>query len=113
MKFEGKLEVGMLAMIINTRHEGNKSLIGSIVTVERMPARGEDITDLFPTATNIIREAHPDIVVCSGVTALAPTTSSCGNVIRNGYVRISRKNLMPLPPLEEEEVQKERELELS
>lgn len=113
MKFDGKLEIGMLAMIINTRHEANRSLIGKIVTIEEIPAIGDDVSHLFPTATNVIRENHPDIVICSGASAPYPSVTSRGDAVREGYVRLASKNLMPLPPLDEEEFAKERELEMS
>lgn len=108
MKFEGWLEIGGLALIVGCEKPENSWVIGKIVTIEVFNNLGDDITWLFPTA-RFVQETYPDMVVCSGVDSKSVT--SHGQAILPNHLRINKKYLMPLPPLEEEELQKEKELE--
>lgn len=112
--FNNQLEVGQPAMIINTRLPENLYLVGGIVTVEEFISVGSDVSKYYelPGSTKLNPNKYPGIVVVSGCKLTGK--SEGGNIsMLPGYALFGRKNLMPLPPLEEKEIQKEKELEFS
>lgn len=108
-QFNNQLEVGQLAMIINTRKTANAPLIGKIVTVEMLPLEGENIGQYFEGG-GIVKEGSHDTAVISGVNTISPCMTQDGTMMNSGFARIKRSYLMPLPPLEEKEVKREMEL---
>jgi hypothetical protein len=112
--FNNQLEVGQPAMIINTRLPENRYLVGGIVTVEEFVSVGDDISKYYELSggDTFNPNRHPDIVVVSCCKLTGKSTSGSVSMLP-GYALFGRKNLMPLPPLEEKEIQKEKELEFS
>lgn len=116
MKFEGKLEIGQPAMIINTFKPENRHLIGTVVTVEAFWVRGQNVTSFFVGAPAspgvVVGSGHPEhLVVVSGSKVTGKTRDGT-HFMEPGWTNIEHKFLMPLPPLDELEIQKERELEM-
>lgn len=111
--FDNKLEVGQLAMIINTRLPENRWLIGSTVVVEEFIEPEEDITRLFdaPHGTTLGLTALRS-VLASGC-KLTGKSLSGEFTMKDGYALFNPKNLMPIPKLKETEIQKEKELDLA
>lgn len=107
--FSNKLEVGMQAMIINTTKPENKSLIGKIIRIEAILEVGDDISEFYLHKGKVI-ENYPIWVICSGVSAPVPCTSANGAIMIPNHARFKKEHLMPIPPLEEKEQQKEVEL---
>jgi hypothetical protein len=114
--FNNKLEVGQPAMIINTRKPENRHLIGTVVKVEAFWTAGDDVTHFYKGATGNVRVLARDTgnltVVVSGC-GMTGKTSDHVYYMEPGWTNFDAKNLMPLPPLPEEEITKEKELELS
>ncbi|AMR57502.1 hypothetical protein vB_PsyM_KIL4_0100 [Pseudomonas phage vB_PsyM_KIL4] len=112
MKFEGKLEIGGLAMIIGCTKPENNWIIGKIVKIEMFTSVGDNLTWLYPSAaaTGTVIEDTPEIAICSGLST--NNTTNMGHPILKNHIKIGKKYLMPLPPLEEEELVEERELEM-
>lgn len=113
-QFNNQLEVGQLAMIINTRKPENRHLIGTVVTVEAFWHEGQDITEFYPGSA----KAGWKIVATGGTDSLV-VVSGCGYTgktrdgqfsMEPGWTNLRSKYLMPLPPLEEKEVKREMEL---
>jgi hypothetical protein len=94
--FGGKLEIGMLAMVVNTCLEANKHLIGSVVTVEGFMEIGEILPAQFcvPGRRSSFK-ATERMVVASGC------TSHVAVVIEN-HACFDERHLMPLPPLDDD-----------
>lgn len=112
--FNNQLEIGKPAMIINTRLPENLFLVGGIVTVEEFASVGSDVSKYFDLSngSTMNKNKHPNLVVVSGCKLTGK--SEGGNIsMLPSYALFSAKNLMPLPPLEEKEIQKEKELEFS
>lgn len=112
--FGGKLEVGQPAMVIKTRLPENSWLIGSIVTVERFVQTGENLKSIFimPDDVALGLMQHQSCVLVSGSKKTGKTSD--GNYsMKEGHCLFNAGNLMPLPPLDEKEIQKEKELEFS
>ena len=112
--FNNQLEVRQPAVIINTRLPENLYLVGGIVTVEEFVSVGDDISKYYQLSGGDIfnPNKHPGIVVVSGCKLTGQSVNGSVSMLP-GYALFSRKNLMPLPPLEEKEIQKEKELEFS
>lgn len=104
--FNNKLEVGQLAMIINTRLPENKHLIGRVVTVEWISREPVRMPEEFLCA-------DPMRVVCSRNSAIVSghSTPHSRKFFREGIASYDLDYLMPLPPLEEKELAKEKEKE--
>jgi hypothetical protein len=113
--FNQKLEVGQLAMIISTRLPENSFLIGSIVTIEAFWHQGEDVTSFYQG----VAESGKTVVVRGEATAVVSGCKYTGRTLTGdfcmeaGWTNFNPQRLMPLPPLEEKEIQKEKELEYS
>lgn len=105
--FNSKIEPGMQAMIIGTRLPENSHLIGRIVVVEALTQVGVGIPNQF------IDKEFFDEVVSKVEGAVAYMSGLKVRGMETDYMHIAQKYLMPLPPLEEEELQKEKELELA
>jgi carbonic anhydrase/acetyltransferase-like protein (isoleucine patch superfamily) len=113
MKFEGKLEIGGLAMIIGTAKAENRWLIGGIVTVEAILAKGADIGVWYLTPPNAIMGKLPEnLVVVSDCKKTGVSLSGLIPMLE-GHCCFAPQYLMPLSPLEEEQLAKDKELELS
>lgn len=109
-QFNNQLEVGQLAMIINTHHPENQSMVGKIVTVECLTEKGDDLARYWQVVDRKVIESRDNMVVCSGITPPKPALDTHGHAMISGYVRLRKEYLMPLPPLEEKEVKREMEL---
>lgn len=110
---EGKLEIGQLAMIIGCRHPENSWVIGNMVTVEailsagsKMPAQymADWMRDRIESGKALWPDLPEDRVIVSGV--------NTSDLHGKNYASFNPKHLMPLPPLPEEELAKDKELEL-
>jgi hypothetical protein len=112
--FNNKLEIGQPAMIINTRLPENRYLVGGVVTVEEFVSVGDDISKYYELSggSTLNPNKHPGIVVVSGCKLTGKSANGSVSMIP-GYALFGAKNLMPLPPLGEKEIQKEKELEFS
>lgn len=110
-QMNNNLEVGMLALIIGCSKEANRPIIGSIVRIEAMPVIGDDCTEFFEHSHYKIVEGNVGRVFCSGVNPPQRGSTKSGILMKEGITRLKREHLMPFPPLEEEELQKEKELE--
>lgn len=115
--FDNRLEVGQLAVIINTAFPENRHLIGTVVKVEAFWQQGQDVTEFFPEAigsgfTIIAQVGTIAMVVVSGCNYTARTGDHKFSM-KSGWTNFNRANLMPLPPLDETETQKEKELDLA
>lgn len=110
-QMNNNLEVGMLAMIIGCSKEANRPVIGSIVTIEALTVVGENYSEFFEEPKGPVVETVAGMVFCSGVTAPVRGSVGDGTLMKHNIVRLKREYLMPVPPLEEEELQKEKELE--
>jgi hypothetical protein len=98
--FNSMLDVGMKAMIIGVRLPENSHLIGKVVTVECFLKGGELIPAEFVEKFGSVKvwDKPCNYVVVSGL--------SCKKEHwRTGYRMLDPKNLMPLPPLEDDEFQ--------
>ena len=104
--FNNMLEVGMKAIIIGTRLPENSWLIGKVVTVECFLSSGEEIPQRYTTSDMKTGQLAEIFVVVSGEIGRLTTRW------REGFRMFNPKNLMPLPPLDELEQQKEKELNL-
>jgi hypothetical protein len=94
--FGGKLEIGQLAMVINTRHAENRHLIGTTVTVEGFMETGEILPAQFCVpGRRSSWKAVGRMVIATGV------DSSNTVVIKNHSV-FEENHLMPLPPLDDD-----------
>lgn len=113
MKFEGKLEIGGLAMIIGCSKPDNSWVIGSVVTVEAILEKGDSSEQWYdlPEGKRIAPVPHP-VVVVSGCKITGKSMSQ-EIFMRDGHAFFKPHNLMPLPPLDEKELEEERELEMS
>ena len=106
--FNNELDVGMKAIIIGTRLPENSHLIGRVVTVEAILGPGEG-DKRFLREGQIMKVASGRIIaMCSGA---GGHEQSRKRYIDN-HLALDTKNLMPLPPLEELEQQKEQGLNL-
>jgi hypothetical protein len=104
-RFDSRIEVGMQAIVIGTKYPVNSYLIGRVVSVEALTEKKkkmppEYLDDGMDDPT--ISEIDGAIVQGEGLQHFG---------LKPNLVHISRKNLMPLPPLEELEQQKEKEFE--
>lgn len=105
--FKGELVIGQPAMIINVRQSVNSHMIGQVVIVESVMKAGDDISELFIGAKEagvVIRarnEPFP-VVAVSGSTRTAKTNDGRFSM-RSGWTNFDMKNLMPLPPLDDEQ----------
>lgn len=111
--FNNKLEVGQLAMIINTRLPENRWLIGSVVTVEAFVKVGDDLTEFFDLPHNVtLGPTKYDAVMVAGCKTTTKTLDKRFSM-KPGHSLFNAKNLMPIPKLKETEIQKEKELDLA
>lgn len=106
-RFNNKIEPGQPAMIIKTRQPENSYLIGRIVVVEALTQTGGTIPEQY------VDKSQYETVNCKVEGAIAASTGFKMNGIAEGYMHIAQVHLMPLPPLPEEELAKDKELELS
>jgi len=111
--FNNKLEIGQPAMIINTAKEINRSLIGKVVIVEALTSAGEEVSEFFDAENKRIVEVADGMAFCSGVNPPERIKCEDGTLMKLGVTRFRISNLMPLPPLGDKEIQKEKELEFS
>lgn len=102
-QFNNQLQVGQLAMIINTTQPENAELIGKIVTIEMLPNKGDDISMFFDRNHSKVIEREDGRAFCSGVSPPKNVTLEDGTPLIDNHVRIKREYLMPLPPLPEED----------
>lgn len=106
-----KLEIGSLAMIINCEKESSRKWIGTIVTVEEFVQNRHPVTEHFvnPYKMVVARGAAVRVSGYQGtpciIDELNPPVYAKSGV---GFFKASC--LMPLPPLSEEELNKESEL---
>lgn len=107
--FNNRLEVGMLAMVIGCT---NPDYIGSIVTVEEFVKAGLSMNQHFEgTYRQGVRVVAPvDCVRVSGFSGGATTAEGYNSKPGVGF--FYHQHLMPLPPLGDEQLQKETEKEL-
>lgn len=111
--FNQKLEVGQLAMIIGCFQPKNAHAIGTIVTVEEMPNEGDDVSHHYDLkGDKVVIRNKGQCVYVSGCKVTSKTSPPIYNA-KPGIANFQPQYLMPLPPLEEKEVQKEQELELA
>lgn len=108
-QFNNQLEVGQLAIIINTVQPENRCMIGKIVTVEHLTEPGDDLSKYFEEHSRKIVENKHRVIVY-GVQFPKRTRSESGREMLPGLGLLKREYLMPLPPLEEKEVKREMEL---
>lgn len=108
--FNNKLEVGQLAMIIGCRKESTRQYIGTVVTVEEFIDRHQEVTMHYDNPPHRV-QTSAEVVRVSGYQGRSQTDN--GVVAKVGVGFFSAENLMPLPPLEEKEIAKEKELEYS
>lgn len=111
--FNNMLAVGMKAMVINTFQECNRHLIGKVVTIEALPDKGDDVSMYFDVPENVVVRANyvSPVAITSGIDAQASSKDSNGNSIKYGFADFKREYLMPLPPLNEKEIETEKQLE--
>lgn len=103
-QFNNQLQVGQLAMIINTTKPENSELIGKIVTIEMLPALGEEVSHFYHVRKGrVVVEGDGNRAFCSGQTPPHNAPLSDGTPMIDNHVRLKREYLMPLPPLPEEE----------
>lgn len=105
--FNNKIQVNQLAMIIRTRMPEYSYLIGQVVMVEAITHTGGLIPDQF------VDKNKYDEIDSKVEGAVASLAGFKMNGIVEGYMHIAQKNLMPLPPLDEKELAKDKELELA
>lgn len=106
--FNSELKVGMQDMIIGTGNPKNSWLIGSVVTVEEFWKVGQDVTDAYIG----VREAGFNVVASDKCIALVlvsgcnrtGTTASGNFHMKAGFANLQEKNLMPLPPLDDDAI---------
>lgn len=115
--FNNKLEVGQLALIIGTAKPENSYLIGTTVKVECFWHEGQEVTEFYQNAkeagwTILVPADHRAQVVVSGC-GYTGKTSNGQFSMKDGWTNFRGQYLMPLPPLPEEELAKDKELELS
>lgn len=109
----GKLEVGQPAMIINTRLPELSWLIGSVVMVEACMKAGENASRFYVLPHNVaLADSPTDSVYVSGC-KITGATKNKKYPMHKGFACFDPKNLMPLPPLEEKQLAKNKELELA
>lgn len=105
---QGKLEIGMPAMIIGTGSPENSWLIGSVVTVEGFWKMGQDVTDVYlgVREAGLTVEVGPKCIAYVLVSGCKRTgkTKSGDFKMRPGFANIQEKNLMPLPPLDDDAI---------
>ncbi|QPB10524.1 hypothetical protein QGX23_gp128 [Pseudomonas phage PN09] len=114
--FNNRLEVGMLAMIIGCSQPENSSIIGKIVTVECLTQVGDNVRPFYEGGADPSKpvvERSAGMVFATGVDAPKRDPLSDNSYLARNTVRLRSQFLMPLPPLPEEELQKEKELELA
>lgn len=108
--FNNKLEVGMLAMVIGVNKPENTHLIGSVVTVEGFTKPGDDVKRFFDIPDDIeLAPVKIHSVVVSNCNVTGSTVAKTYSMLA-GHAFFDEKHLMPLPPLKEEQRQKELEL---
>ena len=105
---QGKLEIGMPALIIGVGAPENSWLIGSVVTVEGFWKVGQDVTDVYLGVREaghsiVVREKCIGLVLVSGCkrTGRTQTENFC---MSPGFANLQEKNLMPLPPLDDDAI---------
>jgi hypothetical protein len=107
--FNNKLEIGQPAMIIGCQREANRKWIGTIVTVEEFIEKGHNVTEHYV-------DPHKQVVTMQSAVRVSGYKGQpfieCVPVVyaKAGVGFFDAFNLMPLPPLEEEELEKEKEL---
>lgn len=109
-KFEGKLEVGCLAIVIGVNDFNNVHMIGKCVTVEALVEPGERWPKhIVPSETdeylNSFNYNHFNSLAAF-VTGDIPDSEWCNP----GYACFDAFNLMPIPPLADDLHQCEQEL---
>lgn len=105
---QGKLEIGMPALIIGVGAPENSWVIGSVVTVEGFWKVGQDVSDAYIG----VKESGSSVVVGNKCVALV-LVSGCKRTGRTmsgefympaGFANLQEKNLMPLPPLDDDAI---------
>ena len=106
-KFMGAYAPGMPAMIINARTEHGRKFIGRVVTLI------EPITTASISG-NYARDGQTIVYDVKGPKAwmVVGDITSHDDRLKEGFACVAEKNLMPLPPLNEKQIQKEKEKEL-
>lgn len=105
--FNNALDVGMKAIIIGTKQPKNSHLIGKIVTVECFLKDKETISSEY-----LVEGVRAHVATGCGVAVISGAIGRNSENWKEGYRMIDPKHLMPLPPLDELEQQKEQELNL-
>lgn len=93
--FNPELKVGMQAMIVGTRLPEHSHHIGKIVTIEDLADAGE-VKDAWFTPNHYNTTLSVSLALISGI---GKTVGINGNMST-----IQQKNLMPLPPLDDDDM---------
>ncbi len=113
-QFNNQLVIGQKCMIIGVRQPQNAFLIGTVVTLEDIWEADQDVTSFYLGAeqgsSRVIVNADRTAVV-SGCRVTGGTLSG-EYQMEKGWTNFNLNYLMPIPPLEEEELQREKELSL-
>lgn len=93
--FNPELKIGMQAMIIGTHQPKNSHVIGKMVTIEGLGDAGELRDEWFNEIYVGIPLPRP-LALISGI--------GTGAGIVDGHSTIQQKYLMPLPPLDDDDM---------
>lgn len=96
--FNGKLEVGMQAMVIGCKRPVNSWVIGKMVTIEALHQKGEFVPEQFLSEL-WFSEGHDPSAFLSNCAIVSGI--HVNKAIVSNHAVINEIYLMPLPPLEE------------
>lgn len=105
--FNNKLEIGMPAMIVGCYKETSRPYIGTIVIVEEFLQPGDEVTQHYQNSRKALRTVETTVRVSDYKGVSEPVQGVIGNP---GVGFFDPKHLMPLPPLEDLVLDKEKEL---
>lgn len=112
--FDSGLDIGVKAIVIGCLQPQNTHVIGSMVTVEAILLVGDEMPiqymsefarDIIERGLGVWPKLTEDKVIVSGV--------NTSHLLADNHASFNPKHLMPIKPLPEEEITKEKELELS
>lgn len=103
-KFEGKLEVGGLAIVIGCRWSENSWAIGKVVELHAATPVGGRVSCKY---TRNRKSFHNQLDSDGWVIYI---DGHRGSLMNDGFALIESKYLMPIPPLSDNELETEQEI---
>lgn len=103
--FNTELKIGMQAMIVGCTHPENTHLIGKMVTVEAFVEAGQLIPRQY-TTIDVGADSS-----CSYQRSIVSGVNTTRILIAN-HASLNSKHLMPLPPLDDENFEESKSIEI-